>query len=100
MAPKDRLSRIREHLDPEEQTLLTLRVDRGFSFGAIAGALGDAAYPILETGLPLAPLVNGGARLWETLADRRRARESPSLDRALHTGLCTALKLRTRASAR
>ena len=62
MAPKDRLSRIREHLDPEEQTLLTLRVDRGFSFGAIAGALGDAAYPILETGLPLAQLVMSSQR--------------------------------------
>jgi len=41
MALKDRLSRIREHLDPEEQTLLTLRVDRGFSFGAIAEVMSE-----------------------------------------------------------
>jgi len=38
-APRDRLSRLRATLEPEEQTLLTLRIDRGFSWEEVAAIL-------------------------------------------------------------
>ncbi|MGH1348384.1 MAG: RNA polymerase sigma factor [Nannocystales bacterium] len=38
---KDRLQQIREALDPDEQSLLILRVDRNMSWGSIAEVLAD-----------------------------------------------------------
>lgn len=35
------LERLRARLDPEEQTLLTLRIDRGLSWGEVADVLAD-----------------------------------------------------------
>ncbi len=44
---KDRLARLRAELDPEEQSMLTLRLDRGLSWDEIAGVL-DVPAPTLR----------------------------------------------------
>jgi len=38
---KDRLARLREELDPDDQLILTLRVDRGFAWPDIARVIAD-----------------------------------------------------------
>lgn len=53
---KDRLRALREQLDPDGQTLLTLRIDRGLSFEQIARIM---AGPSAE--LPSAELARGAA---------------------------------------
>jgi RNA polymerase sigma-70 factor (ECF subfamily) len=47
----DRLARIRESLDPVEQSLLTLRVDRDFSWREVAEVLSTAEEPVDEAAL-------------------------------------------------
>jgi RNA polymerase sigma-70 factor (ECF subfamily) len=48
VATKDRLDRIRERLDPDEQTLITLRFDRDFSWSEVAEVLSQPDQPIDE----------------------------------------------------
>lgn len=45
---KDAISRLREQLDPQEQTLLILRVDRGLSWHDVAEVLSTPAAPVTE----------------------------------------------------
>ena len=45
---KDAVSRLREQLDPREQTLLILRVDRGLSWHEVAEVLSTPAAPVNE----------------------------------------------------
>lgn len=39
--PRERVARLRDELDPDDQQLLILRVDRGFSWPEIARVMGD-----------------------------------------------------------
>jgi RNA polymerase sigma-70 factor (ECF subfamily) len=44
----DRLARIRQRLSPAEQTLLTLRFDRGFSWAEVAQIMSEMGHPVDE----------------------------------------------------
>jgi RNA polymerase sigma-70 factor (ECF subfamily) len=48
---KDRFARLREELDPEDQTLLVLRLDRGLSWKEVAEVLSDEDHAIDEPAL-------------------------------------------------
>ena len=49
--PDDALDRIRQTLDPEEQTLLTLRLHSGLSWREIGGVIGDPGRPVDEAAM-------------------------------------------------
>jgi RNA polymerase sigma-70 factor (ECF subfamily) len=67
---KDRLARLREELGPDEQMILTLRVDRGFAWPDIARVLSDGEEVDERS---IAALRKRFERLKERL--RRRAKE-------------------------
>jgi RNA polymerase sigma-70 factor (ECF subfamily) len=67
---KDALAEIRAGLDPEEQTLLTLRLDRGLAWDAIARVLADEGGAVAST----AALRKRFERLKERLRAEAKAR--------------------------
>jgi RNA polymerase sigma-70 factor (ECF subfamily) len=67
---KDRVARLRDELDPEEQAILILRVDRGFSWPEVAEILDDGEGDVVRR---TAALRKRFERIKERL--RRRAAE-------------------------
>jgi RNA polymerase sigma-70 factor, ECF subfamily len=72
---RDRVSQLRDELDADDQTLLILRVDRGFSWPEVARVMHDEPAPLPEEALTrrVASLRKRFERLKERL--RRRALE-------------------------
>jgi RNA polymerase sigma-70 factor (ECF subfamily) len=51
VARRDRVERLREQLDPEDQALLVLRFDRDLSWTEVAQAMSDEGQPVAEAAL-------------------------------------------------
>jgi len=73
-AVKDRVARLRDELEPDEQALLILRVDRGFSWPDVARVMADGETPgEAELGRRVVALRKRFERIKERL--KRRALE-------------------------